>query len=76
MTDTPQDEKEVFEKQKKAAILTLSAALKIDDEQAAVLVDNGYLTMDDVMNADIEDLNAIKELSDDTLDAIEDARNA
>ncbi|MBR2435114.1 MAG: hypothetical protein IKB22_06545 [Lentisphaeria bacterium] len=66
----------MFEKQKKAAILTLSAALKIDDEQAAVLVDNGYLTMDDVMNADIEDLNAIKELSDDTLDAIEDARNA
>ena len=55
-------------------IENLAAAAGITTEAAAVLVQNGYLTLDGLRAADMSDIAALKGLDDTALVAIAAAR--
>ncbi|MBR2363725.1 MAG: transcription termination/antitermination protein NusA, partial [Lentisphaeria bacterium] len=69
------EQRETFEEKKKQVIASLAASVGISTEAAAVLVNNGYLTLDGICAADMNDIAALKGLDDTALVAISKARN-
>ena len=55
-------------------IESLASSVGISSEAAAVLVNNGYLTLDGLRAADMNDIAALKGLDDTALVAIAAAR--
>ncbi len=64
-----EDPSAAFEEQKAQAVQNLAATLNITDDAAAVLVNNGYLTLEG-LRADAENLSGISGLSEDDLQTI------
>ena len=67
------EEEPGFEEQKQQAVENLASQLSISAEQAEVLVNNGYLSLDGLKEVSGEDLAKIEELEDATLQAIDQA---
>ena len=72
--DDAAEQRETFEEKKAHVIENLAAAAGITTEAAAVLVQNGYLTLDGLRAADMSDIAALKGLDDTALVAIAAAR--
>lgn len=68
------EQRETFEDKKTRMIETLASSVGISAEAAAVLVNNGYLTLDGLRAADMSDIAALKGLDDTALVAIAAAR--
>ena len=68
------EQRETFEDKKTRIIETLASSVGISAEAAAVLVNNGYLTLDGLRAADMSDIAALKGLDDTALVAIAAAR--
>ena len=62
-----------FEEKKAQVITQLSEMLSITPEKAALLVNNGYLSMDGLKTAGMKDISAIPGMDGDSLHAIEAA---
>ena len=67
------EEEPGFEEQKQQAVEELASKLAISAEQAEVLVNNGYLSLDGLKEVSGEELAKIEELEDATLEAIDQA---
>ncbi len=67
------DKEEDFEEQKAEAVADLADELGISDEQALLLVDQGYLSLEGLQEAAAEELAKINGIEQTTLDAIADA---
>ena len=67
------EEEPGFEEQKQQAVKELASKLAISAEQAEVLVNNGYLSLDGLKEVSGEELAKIEELEDATLEAIDQA---
>ena len=68
------EQRETFEEKKTHMIESLASSVGISSEAAAVLVNNGYLTLDGLRAADMNDIAALKGLDDTALVAIAAAR--
>ncbi|MBO4648659.1 MAG: transcription termination/antitermination protein NusA [Lentisphaeria bacterium] len=65
-----QDEQESFEEKKAQVVEQLSGLLGITPEQSALLVNNGYLSMDGLKTAGMKDIGAIPGMTEESLSAI------
>ena len=65
-----QDEQESFEEKKAQVVEQLSGLLGITPDQAALLVNNGYLSMDGLKTAGMKDIGAIPGMTEESLSAI------
>ena len=68
------EQHETFEEQKRQAIASLAASVGISEAAAEILVNNGYLTLDGLRAADMNDIAALKGLDDPSVVAIARAR--
>ena len=67
---TDESVEESFEEKKAQVVEQLSAILSIAPEKAALLVNNGYLSMDGLKAAGMKDISAIEGLDEDSLKSI------
>jgi len=65
-----EDEQESFEEKKAQVVEQLSGLLGITPDQAALLVNNGYLSMDGLKTAGMKDIGAIPGMTEESLTAI------
>lgn len=68
--EDPKKEENDFEEKKAKAVSDLAEALAVPQEQALLLVDQGYLTLDGLRNASGEELAGIEGIAEQTLDAV------
>ena len=67
---TEEAPEESFEEKKAQIVEQLSGLLSITQEKAALLVNNGYLSMDGLKTAGMKDISAIQGLDEDSLKSI------
>ena len=70
VTDDPKKEKDDFEEKKAKAVAGLAETLSISEDQALLLVDQGYLTLEGLRSASPEDLAKIEGIEEETLNLI------
>lgn len=70
--DAPEEEPD-FEEQKQQAVEELASSLAVSAEQAEILVNNGYLSLDGLKEVSVEELAKIEGLDEATVNAIEQA---
>ena len=68
------EQHETFEEKKRQVISSLASSVGISEGAAEILVNNGYLTLDGLRAADMNDIAALKGLDDPSVVAIARAR--
>ena len=67
--DQPEKDED-FEEKKARAVTSLAESLSISEEQALLLVDHGYLTVEGLRNVAPGELKAVEGIEQTTLDAV------